>query len=55
MQYYYGILCVEMNKKNYGDFYHLCRKELLSVDDIENVYGKKQRSNKEERIASAKV
>ena len=31
------------------------RKELLSVDDIEQIVGKKRRSNKEERLASVKV
>ncbi|CAB3990464.1 SDA1 homolog [Paramuricea clavata] len=31
------------------------KKDLLSVDDIEQITGKKRRSNKEERIASAKV
>ena len=36
--------------------YFICgRKDLLSVDDIEQINGKKRRSNKEERIASAKV
>ncbi|XP_028397743.1 protein SDA1 homolog isoform X2 [Dendronephthya gigantea] len=31
------------------------RKDLLSVDDIEQIYGKKRRSSKEERLASAKA
>lgn len=35
--------------------YLFCRKDLLSVDDIEQIIGKKRKSNKEERMASVKV
>ena len=35
--------------------FHMNRKDLLSVDDIEQIVGKKRKSNKEERMASVKV